>query len=222
MLIKTTIKHFLFINLLTVLALQASAQITTQQARPVDSALVAEYLDEGNFHTTNYHGVTFPPGGYWTWDAGCGLYAAIDDYFLAWSHTGMVADTLAACIDTMPGQAYRLFNLDSMANTDDYRDSVELWLGSLGIPVRVDEIMVNRLKVFPNPVYNNCKVQIVLPQTGNYKLLIQTFDGKTVDVLHGFTTGKVIAIEVQHLKKGLYIFNLIMNAKRFTAVVVKI
>jgi hypothetical protein len=31
------------------------AQITTRQARPIDSALVVQYLQFGNFHTTNYH-----------------------------------------------------------------------------------------------------------------------------------------------------------------------
>ena len=49
----------LLLVLLFVLPAISNAQITQQQARPIDSILIIEYLDEGEFHTTNYHGVVF-------------------------------------------------------------------------------------------------------------------------------------------------------------------
>lgn len=219
---KTTIKYICIYFLLTVLNLQAISQITQQQARPIDSALIIEYLDKGEFHTTNYHGVTFPPGGYWTWDAGCGLYMAIDDYFLAWSHTGMVEDTLAACIDTMPSQAYRLFNLEFMPNPTAYHDSVEAWLGSLGIPVGIVISKHKKLNVFPNPIGGSSRVRIAVAEKGEYKLVIQSLEGKTIDIITGCLLNKeFIDVSVQHLKKGVFVFSLSISEKQFSTLVVK-
>ena len=216
------IKYITIFIVLTILNLRAISQITQQQARPIDSALIFEYLDEGEFHTTNYHGVTFPPGGYWTWDAGCGIYMAIDDYFLAWSHTGVVADTLAACIDTMPCQAYRLFNLETMPNPTAYHDSVEAWLGSLGIPVGINITKHQKLNVFPNPIAGSLKVRIAIPEKGEYKLVIQSLKGKTIDIITGYLLNKeFVDVSVQHLKKGVFVFSLHISGKQFSILVVK-
>ena len=199
---------------LIVIPIVTNAQISQSEVRPIDSALVAEYLDEGNFHTTNYHGVTFPPGGYWTWDAGCGLYLAIDDYFLAWSYTGMVADTLATCIDTMPNQAYRLFNLETMINTDAYKDSVELWLGSLGIPVGINSFYEKTIKIWPNPFSNLIKIRF--PESGDFVLTIQNIEGRIVYNKSGFAqSGQTHMINLSHLDKGLYIMIYSHNNKVF-------
>jgi len=198
------------------------SQITQQQARPIDSALVLEYLDSREFHTTNYHGVTFPPGGYWTWDAGCGLYMAIDDYFLAWSHTGMVADTLAACIDTMPCQAYRLFDLETMANTADYKDSVELWLGSLGIPVNIREVHKRSFHVWPNPMLANSTLNITCPINGDYVLTIVNILGEPVFKTSGSANKhQTQSFALTHLKKGIYILLLEINEQLFTTQLIK-
>jgi len=189
---------------LIAIPITAITQISQSEARPIDSALVAEFLDEGNFHTTNYHGVTFPPGGYWTWDAGCGLYLAIDDYFLAWSHTGMVADTLATCIDTMPNQAYRLFDLETMINTDAYKDSVKLWLGSLGIPVDIKSFDEKTIKIWPNPFSNLIKIRS--PESGDFVLTIQNIEGRIVYNKNGVAqSGQTHMINLSHLDKGLFV-----------------
>ena len=198
------------------------SQITQQQARPIDSALVVDNLDLGLFHARNYHGVTFPPGGYWTWDAGCGIYEAIDDYFLAWSHTGMVADTIAACLDTMPCQAYRLFNLDSMANTDAYRDSVELWLSSLGIPVNIWEVHKWNFHVWPNPMSANSTLNITCPLNGDYVLTIVNLLGEVVFKISGSANKyQNKSFDLTHLKKGSYILYLEINKQIFTTQLIK-
>ena len=210
-----TLLSFLFASL------TINAQITTQQARPIDSALIFEHLDEGEFHTTNYHGVTFPPGGYWTWDAGCGLYLEIDDYFLAWSHTGVVADTLAACIDTMPSQAYRLFNLETMANIAAYRDSVELWLGSLGIPVGVRKLKQNKLTLQPNP-FDDSGTGFIFPINGNYTLWVNDLEGITVYQTSGIALrGQRLPIEIRNKTKGVFIFRLSIDNQIYTELGIK-
>lgn len=198
------------------------SQITQQQARPIDSALVSEYLDLGDFHTMNYHGVTFPPGGYWTWDAGCGVYSAIDDWYLAWSHTGMVADTLAACIDTMPSQAYRLFDLATMLNTAAYKDSVELWLGSLGIPVNIREIYKRNFHVWPNPMTANSTLNITFPLNGDYVLTIVNMLSEEVFKISGAADKyQNKSFDLSHLKKGNYILLLEINKQKFTTQLIK-
>lgn len=196
------------------------SQITQSEARPVDSTLATQYLDMGNFHTLNYHGLTFPPGGYFIWDAGCGLYKAIDDYFLAWSHTGMVADTLAACIDTMPHQAYRLFNLADMINTEAYRDSVELYLNSLGIPVGIRTAKDEMIKIWPNPFDNFVKVK--LPENGWFTIRIVNSKGKTITNENAYARkGQVIDMDLSNCEIGMHVIVLNQNRKLYTQKIIK-
>ena len=223
--INKTINMFKNLHLLLLLLafpLLDVAQITQQQARPVDSALATEYLDASNFHTINYHAVTFPPGGYFTWDAGCGLYLGIDDYYIAWSHTGMVADTLAACIDTMPSQAYRLFNLATMPGTDAYKDSVELWLGSLGVLVDIPRQNALNIKIWPNPLQYSSILNITFPASGSYSINIFDMNGKTVynnrpTVLAGETNN----FNLKRLKQGCFVLTVGGEGKHFSRIIYK-
>lgn len=198
------------------------SQITQQQARPIDSALVAQNIEYGIFHTINYHDWPGPDGGAFTWDAGNGLYVGISEYAVAWSHTGMVADTIAACIDDSPCQAYRLFNLDSMANTDAYRDSVELWLSSLGIPVNIWEVQKRNFHVWPNPMSANSTLNITYPLNGDYVLTIVNLLGETAFKISGSANKyQNKSFDLTHLKKGNYILYLEINKQIFTTQLIK-
>lgn len=160
-------------------SISLSAQITIDQALPVDSVLAFQYLEAPVVHSENHHGVTFPPGGYWTWDAGNGLNTSIEDFNVAWSFTGIVADTLAACLDTMPGQAYRLFNLEEMTSPAAYQDSVVLWLSSLGISVAVESVNNETIQIWPNPGRGK-GFYINIPKAGRCEIVVSDMSGKTV------------------------------------------
>lgn len=155
------------------------AQITARQARPIDSALVVQYLQFGNFHTTNYHDL--PGEGVFTWDAGNGLYAGISDYAVAWSHTGSVEDTLAVILDSTPGQAYHLFNLALIPDPAVYLDTVTNWLASLGISVGVLPLKAASWEVWAT----RTGFQITFPENGPFELLIFNIEGKRIHIVTG-------------------------------------
>jgi hypothetical protein len=201
---------FTLLLVLTSCSFIASAQITTQQARSVDSALVAQQLEFGNFHTTNYHDL--PGGGVFTWDAGNGLYVGIADYAVAWSHSGSVADTLAAMLDTMPGQAYRLFNLDLMPDVQHYHDLVTNWLGSLGIPVGLLQLGAEKLEVRANRM----GIQITFPENGAFELLIFTSEGKQLYTETGEAVGGTTqSIHLPEKAQGVLLVKLLYRSSSY-------
>jgi len=212
-------RYYLLIVLL-IISLTGFTQITRQQARPIDSTLVFEYLQAGNFHTQNYHAL--PDGGVFTWDAGNGLNTAIEEYNVAWSHTGQVAVDTAEAINNMAGQAYRLFDLETMPNADAYKDSVELWLGSLGIPVSISEIYMTGFYVYPNPLQANSILNITCPIDGNYVLTIVNISGETVFKTSGLANKhQKQSFALTRLKQGNYILSFEINKQLFTTQLIK-
>ena len=177
------------INLsLTVLPQEMWAQITEEEAYPVDSILATEWLAEPVIHNINVHDT--PGGPVETWDAGSGLYTNIPGYSVAWSYKNKVDDSTASAINGMQGQSYKTFNLQQMADTSVYRDSVEAWLYEIGIPVWLTENYFgeSQITIYPNPGRDIFTIKIDNLKTGEkYKLIIKIISGKVLKKTSGIT-----------------------------------
>ncbi len=174
------LQSYLLFFICLLLANSATAQLTTSQVRPVDSAYATEWLISPVIHSYNVHSAV-GIGPIMTWDAGNGLYPGIATYAVAWSHTDKVSADTAALIDAMNGQAYKSFDLSSMTSVNAYADSVQQWLGSLGIPVGLQSLKIQLPKVFPNPTEGI--VHLILPKDfGGLSLQIRDWTGRLIEV----------------------------------------
>ncbi len=184
---------------LTVFPWEMLAQITEEEIFPVDSVLAVTWLESPVIHNYNVHpfldGSTIE-----TWDAASGLDTSITDYYVAWSNTGRVDISLAQAINDMPGQAYKTFNLEQMADTSAYRDSVEAWLYEIGIPVWLTEnhFGKSQIIIYPNPARDIFTIKINNLKTGEkYNLIHKNISGKVLK--------KQVVLQIGRMKRSISI-----------------
>jgi len=134
------------VSIWSFLFLPLQAQITIEDAYPVDSLLAHTYLTAVVLHSENINATLDEP--VMTWDAVNGRF---DGTTIAYSFTGIVDEDVADAINEVNGQAYALFDLDSIEDLDHYRDTLEYWLTGLGLPVHAPDIPAHQITVYPNP-----------------------------------------------------------------------
>lgn len=180
------------------------AQLSTEEVRPIDSAFVTQWLLSPVFHTLNVH--SLPSGDpIMTWDAGNGLYTGIPDYAVAWSHTEKVSADTAAMLNSVNGQSYISFDLNQIQSIEDYADSITNWFASIGIPVTLAEINLERFELFPNPASQ--KVQLrASAKPGIYSLEIFNVHGWLIETVLMPTSNNTLGyfIDVSHYPNGIY------------------
>jgi len=134
------------VSIWSFLSLPLQAQITIEDAYPVDSLLAHTYLTAVVLHSENINATLDEP--VMTWDAVNGRF---DGTTIAYSFTGIVDQEVAGAINEVNGQEFALFDLDSIQDLDHYRDKLEHWLTGLGLPVHAPDILDLQIAVYPNP-----------------------------------------------------------------------
>lgn len=137
---------FTILSVWMFLSFQLQAQITIEEAYPVDSLLAHRYLASVVLHSENINATLDEP--VMTWDAVNGRFEGTT---IAYSFTGVVDEEVAESINAVSGQEYSLFDLDSIRDIDHYRDTVEYWLDGLSLPVHISEMPAHQIVVYPNP-----------------------------------------------------------------------
>lgn len=198
--------------------LEAEAQITQEQAYPVDSLIAHKYLEFPVVHSENIN-ETYD-GPVLTWDAANGRF---DNESVAYSHTGKVDEEKANAIDNVNGQNYTLFNLDHFSDVNQYQQAVENWLSSLGLPVSVNDFNSLEKKVYPNPTRDNVNLQANIPAGQDYKIKIYDMLGRKVQSYNGITkeNGLDIQLDLEKYSNGMYIINFENNKTSFSTKVLK-
>ncbi len=200
----------------------AKSQLTEQQVRPIDSAYVCNYLQFGNFHTVNSHPVV---GGdnIITWDHGSGLYQNIAGYYVGWSNTDRVDESIANILNNTPGQSYKTFNLNVMQEVQSYEDSLSAWFASIGIPVNVRDLNAVEYALFPNPVEENILLSAKVEPSKAYTLAIYDFSGRCIKQLQGVSDigGVNLNLGFSSYSNGVYIVEFQSETASFCTKVLK-
>lgn len=200
----------------------AKSQITEQQVRPIDSAYVINYLQLGNFHTVNSHPVV---GGdnIITWDHGSGLYQNIAGYYVGWSNTDRVDESIANILNSNPGQSYKTFNLNIMQEVQSYEDSLSAWFASIGIPVNLQDQNTVEYALFPNPVEENILLSASVAPFKEYILSIYDVSGRCIKQIQGVsaTPGIHISLDFSSYSNGVYIVEFQSETTSFCTKVLK-
>ncbi len=149
------IKLISLISIWCLLALPLQAQITIEEAYPVDSLLAHTYLSSVVLHSENINATLDEP--VMTWDAVNGRF---DGTTIAYSFVGVVDKEVAEDINAVNGQEYTLFDLDSIHDIDHYRDTLEHWLTGLSLPVHTPDMPAHQIAVYPNPTCGKIHVSM--------------------------------------------------------------
>lgn len=161
---------------LHLIATDLSAQITIEQAYAVDSLLAHRYLKSVVLHSENINSTQ--DESVMTWDAVNGRY---DGTSVAHSFAGKVDEGVAMEINEVTGIEYVLFNLDSIADTDQYQEVVEDWLAELGLPVGIVTPVDSQMSLYPNTT--NGKLYLSFGGVGSgsdYSMKIYDLNGRVV------------------------------------------
>ncbi len=194
---------------LTFLATQATAQISEQEARAVDSLVVySGYFQAPTLHDT----ITLAGDNGNTYNIFCfggGLYTPIDDYSIAWTGTEHATPGQEEEFDAQNGQAFKRFDLNDYNDSFAYRQALTDWLHSVGVPISLREIHFKELqiKIFPNPTTG--KVNIKLSDSQN-NVHLKIFNAKGL-LINAYTLDTNTQIDFKTLPPGIYILRFECN-----------
>jgi hypothetical protein len=209
------LKKMLAIGSLSLLVSSAFAQITKNDAKIIDEKLAETYLSNYTIHTENVN-ATFS-GPVTTFDHVNGRYGKNneDNQTYAWSNTEDVHPDIAEKINQVNGQNYALFDLNSFSEVNQYKEAVEHWLKSQGLPVSVNNIKDEKFKIFPNPARDEINIQ--LPNK-EYNISIYDSSGKRIKEFSG---KGLINYKVDDLSSGLYIIQFKNDQTSFSTKIIK-
>ncbi len=199
------------------LSLPLQAQITIEDAYPVDSLLAHTYLTAVVLHSENINATLDEP--VMTWDAVNGRF---DGTTIAYSFTGVVDEDVAEAINEVNGQAYALFDLDSMQDLDHYRDTLEHWLTGLGLPVRAPDIPDLQIAVYPNPTCSRIYVSTEgkdFQEGFSIKIIDQ--QGRVIKNRERPSTHEDLLIDLSPHPNGVYIIKVTGHNGTFQKKVIK-
>ncbi|GEM_PF-1856203 len=198
-------------------SLPLQAQITIEDAYPVDSLLAHTYLKAVVLHSENINATLEEP--VMTWDAVNGRF---DGTTIAYSFTGIVDADVAEAINEVNGQAYALFDLDSIEDLNHYRDTLEHWLTGLGLPVHIPDISTHQIAVYPNPTYSMINVSM---ESKNFEegFFIKIIDqqGRVVKNIERASIHGDLLIDLSHHPNGVYILKATGHNVTFQKKVIK-
>lgn len=195
---KETLLTFIAIG--TTIFLPLQAQITIEEAYPVDSLLAHTYLTAVVLHSENINATLDEP--VMTWDAVNGRFEGTT---IAYSFTGVVDEEVAEAINEVNGQVYVLFDLDSMQDIDHYRDMLEHWLSGLGLPVHIPDRPGHQMAVFPNPTSG--KIHLSIEDMGfedGLSFLIINQHGRIIKQKDWLPTNNDLPIDISQHPPGIY------------------
>lgn len=193
----------------------ANAQISREQARPVDSLLTHTYLSSPTFHSMSL----LSPNLY-VWTAGSGYK---DNKYVNWTHEEEVSPEDIALANSQPNQCLEPFDLDSFNNPQDYQTAVETWLEQIGLPVGINENSLEG-KVYPNPTLD--KIKLINPSfkpNQEYTLILYDITGREVKTYNGITgnNGLNATLDLSDFSTGAYIIRFNSNDISFSQKVIK-
>jgi hypothetical protein len=194
-----------------------TAQITVEQAYPVDSLIAHTYLTSVVLHSENINATLDEP--VMTWDAVNGRF---DGTTIAYSFTGVVDEEMAEAINEVNGQEYALFDLDSMQDIDHYREMVEYWLSGVGLPVGITHMRANQITVFPNPTSG--KIHLSIEGKGfedGLSIQIINQQGRIIQQKYCFPTQNDLIIDISLHPPGIYFLKATGRNNTFTTKLIK-
>lgn len=194
-----------------------TAQITVEQAYPVDSLIAHTYLTSVVLHSENINATLDEP--VMTWDAVNGRFEGTT---IAYSFTGVVDEEMAEAINEVNGQEYALFDLDSMQDIDQYRDIVEHWLSGVGLPVHIPDKPKHQMAVFPNPTSG--KIHLSVEGKGfedGLSIQIINQQGRIIQQKYCFPTQDDLLIDISQHPPGIYFLKATGRNNTFTTKLIK-
>ena len=214
---KKTIQFFIvfifsFIPIAGINNLQA--QITSEEARAVDSLMLfSGYFQSPILHSTNYFSGSNGQGYFiFTW--GCGLDTDIEDYCVSWTGIDYATAQQEQDINAQAGEAFKRFDLNDYNDSTEYRIALQGWLNSLGIPVDIvnKEFPETDFVVYPVPAGN--KVTVRGGVKADRKGVIKVFSA-TGRLMLNMPFNGTAQFDVTHWPSGLYFLLLEQNGKRY-------
>jgi len=205
------------VSIWSFLSLPLQAQITIEDAYPVDSLLAHTYLTAVVLHSENINATLDEP--VMTWDAVNGRF---DGTTIAYSFTGIVDEDVVDAINEVNGQAYALFDLDSIQDIDHYRDTLEYWLTGLGLPVHAPDIPAHQIAVYPNPTCSKIYVSTEgkdFQEGFSIKIIDQ--QGRVIKNREWPSTREDLLIDLSPYPNGVYIIKVTMHNGTFQKKVIK-
>ncbi len=211
-------KKAIYLLPLAMFAIKTKAQITEQEALPIDSLIANTYLTAVNVHGENINST--PTGSVLTWDAVNGRF---ENKGIGYSFPHRVDEETAEAINSVDGKEYKLFDLDSFSDVNQYQNAVEDWLREIGLPVNTNNYETLENKIFPNPVRNNAQFQANIPAGKKYEINIFDITGRMVKQHKGITenNGLNLNLDFTEFANGPYIVNFYNENTSFSKKVVK-
>lgn len=211
---KTTLLLLIF----SLITLHIRAQITEEQAFPVDSMIAHTHLTAVNIHAENIH--TTPTDSYLIWDAVNGMFG---NTMIAYSFTHRVDEEIANEINSVEGKEYRLFDLEDFSDSNQYQIAVESWLSELGLPVNTGTLETIESTIFPNPVSNIATLQSNIPAGVSYIVKIHDNAGRLIHKHKGISADNNLNIQIDfsQFNSGIYMISFHNKISPFNTQVIK-